>query len=225
LQRREMRCCNEWIVGLAVRVHSFCPMGPFPVVLCFLVGAADPPTSSTPNPSYNELAPLTGSGRVAWAVKNTIGPSSLLAGALQAGYGLKYNHPEEYGQGMLGYGKRFGLRLSSIGTSNVMEASLGALWHEDPRYRRSHEESTGGRFRHALKMTLMAEKSDGSLTPAYARLIAYTGSNAISDAWRPDSQRTVGDTMGRIMDRYEGRLLGNLWIEFWPSLKQRIFRK
>jgi hypothetical protein len=146
-------------------------------------------------------------------------------GALQAGFAQRYNHPEEYGQGMAGYGKRFGLRLSSVGTSNVMEASLGALWHEDPRYHRAHEESTGGRFRHALKMTLMTEKSDGSLTPAYARYIAYAGSNAISDAWRPDSQRTVGDTMMRIANRFEGRLLGNLWIEFWPTLKQRMFRK
>jgi len=204
-------------------------MGPFPVILLFLAGAADPPCStppSTPSQTSNdELPPLTGSGRAIWALKSTIGPSSLFVGAVQAAFSQKSNDPREYGQGMEAYGKRFGLRLSSVGTSNVMEASLGAIWHEDPRYHRAHEETTRGRLRHALMMTLMTERSDGSLKPAYARYIAYAGSNSISDAWRPDSQRNVGDTMMRIADRFEGRLLGNLFLEFWPSIKQRIFRK
>jgi hypothetical protein len=167
--------------------------------------------------------PITGEGRVVWAVKSTIVPGSLFVGAVQAGWGNLTDRPREYGEGMEGFGKRFGLRLSSVGTSNLMEASLGAIWGEDPRYRVSHEESTRGRFGHALKMTFMAEKADGTVAPAYARYIAYAGSNAISDAWRPDSQRNVSSTTARIGERFAGRFLGNVFKEFWPSMKQHMF--
>jgi hypothetical protein len=197
-------------------------MGPIPIVLFLLVGGGDTP-SPAPNHSNDALPPITGSGRVAWAVKSTIGPASLFVGVVDAAWGLEFDRPKEYGEGMEGYGKRYGLRLSSIGTSNVMEAGLGAIWNEDPRYHRAREESKGGRFNHALKMTVMAERSDGSLAPAYARYIAYVGSNAISDAWRPDSQQNASNTALRVGYRFAGRLMGNLWIEFWPSMKQHMF--
>jgi hypothetical protein len=124
---------------------------------------------------------------------------------------------------MEGFGKRFGLRLSSVGTSNVMEASLGAIWGEDPRYRVGHDATAGGHFSHAFKMTFLAQRNDGTVAPAYARYIAYAGSNAISDAWRPDSQVNFSSTMTRIGERFAGRLLGNMFQEFWPGIKQHTF--
>lgn len=205
-------------------------MGPFSLLALVLIGGTDttpPPTDnpgSTPTgPVYDTLGPITGKGRLVWAVNSTIGPGSLLVGAVQAGWGNLLNRPPEYRGGMEGFGKRFGLRLSSVGTSNVIEASLGAFWGEDPRYHVSHATSTGGHFGHALKMTFMAEKTDGTVAPAYARYIAYSGSNIISNAWRPDSQRNVGSTTLRIEERFAGRFLGNLFKEYWPSMKQHMF--
>jgi hypothetical protein len=171
------------------------------------------------------LPPLTGKGRVTWALNATIGPGSLFVGALQAGWGNLDNRPREYGEGMEGFGKRFGLRLSSVGTSNVMEAGLGAIWGEDPRYHLGHDTTTRGHFGHAIKMTFMADRTDGTVAPAYARFIAYAGSNAISDAWRPDSQVNVESTMVRIGERFAGKMLGNLFKEYWPTMKQHTFLK
>ncbi len=204
-------------------------MGPLPIVIFFLVGGRDLPPSpdspgTTPAASSNDVsAPITGSDRVKWALNSTVGPGSLFVGAVEAGWGNLRNRPPEYGQGMEGFGKRFGLRLSSVGTSNLMEASLGAIWGEDPRYHVSHDHTTRGHFNHAFKMTFMAERADGSVEPAYARYIAYAGSNAISDAWRPDSERTMSNTMSRIGERFAGTLLGNLFKEFWPDQKRHTF--
>jgi len=208
-------------------------MGSLPLLILLLTGdqplpqAPDQkqlvPTSTPASPAKDSADAITGGGRIMWALNSTIGPGSLFIGALQAGWGNLTNRPPEYRGGMEGFGKRFGLRLSSVGTSNVMEASLGAIWGEDPRYRPSHETTVHGHFAHALKMTVMAQRSDGSLAPAYARYIAYAGSNAISDAWRPDSQLTVGSTMSRIGERFAGRFLGNAFREFWPVIKQHSF--
>jgi hypothetical protein len=204
-------------------------MGPLPILALLLIGGPDapPPTDnpgSTPTGApATAVDPITGEGRLVWALQSTIGPGSLFVGAVQAGWGNLTNRPPEYHQGMEGFGKRFGLRLSSVGTSNVMEASLGAIWGEDPRYHMGDTATFRGHFGQALKLTFMAQKSDGSLAPAYARYIAYAGSNAISDAWRPDSQVNVSSTMTRIGERFAGRFIGNLFKEYWPSMKQHTF--
>jgi hypothetical protein len=205
-------------------------MGSLSIVALLLIGGTETPAPPTDNPgttpsssSTDSSQPITGEGRLVWAVRSTIGPGSLLVGVVEAGWGNLFDRPPEYREGMEGFGKRFGLRLSSVGTSNVMEASLGAIWGEDPRYHLSDRRTTGGHFGHALKMTFMADKADGSVAPAYARYIAYAGSNVISNAWRPDSQRNLASTTSRIEERFAGRFLGNLFSEYWPGIRQHMF--
>jgi hypothetical protein len=215
-------------------------MGSVPLLIFLLTGVQDNsqaapapqqmvPSTTASTPASNTaatdktVAPITASERAKWALVKTIGPGSLFVGAVQAGWGNLTDRPKEYGEGMEGFGKRFGLRLSSVGTSNLMEASLGSIWGEDPRYFRQDRDSNGGRFKHALKMTFMARRSDGNLAPAYARYIGYVGSNAISDAWRPDSQVNFSSTITRIGERFAGKLLGNLFQEYWPELKRHSF--
>ncbi|HEY7615282.1 MAG TPA: hypothetical protein VH744_00625, partial [Terriglobales bacterium] len=90
-----------------------------------------------PKVSYR---PITGEQRFRWFVNNTVGPASLGAGILSAGLGTARNNPEEYGPTWEGFGKRYGMRLTGVSTGNAMEAGLGSLWGEDPRYfRASHE--------------------------------------------------------------------------------------
>jgi hypothetical protein len=200
-------------------------MGPLPLVILLLLGGTDPPapTPGTPtstNPNDPPI-PITGAGRLEWAVKNTIGPASLLTGVLSATYGTVVNHPREYGESFEGFAKRYGLDLTGVATSNVMEAGLGMLWGEDPRYHRS-EGTFRQRFHRTLKMTFLSENRDGSMMPAYARYIAIAGSNVLSDTWRPNSDRDRADTVERIGEGFGGRLLRNLWEEFWPDVKQRL---
>src|SRR5580658_7149704 len=68
---------------------------------------------------------------------------------------------------------------------------------EDPRYTRSQSESFTGRFGHVVKATFLTRNRRVQLMPAYARYISISGSNFISNAWRPDSQATVGNAVFR----------------------------
>jgi hypothetical protein len=106
-----------------------------------------------------------------------------------------------------------------------MEAELGALWGEDPRYHRAPTREFKGRVWHSIKTAFIAYDRQGDPMPAYARLIAVSGSNALSNTWRPDSQRTAGETMGRIGYGFLGRLTSNAFAEFWPDVKKMIKRK
>jgi hypothetical protein len=203
-------------------------MGSVPFFIFLLTGAPDMPPPPNPQnftPTTSTTAapvPITGVERLEWVLKSTIGPANLEIGILSAAWGTGFNHPKEYGQSFEGFAKRYGLRLSGVATSNVAEASLGVIWDEDPRYHRDPDLPFGQRFGRTLKMTFMSNRK-GELIPAYARFIAIAGTNVLSDSWRPDSDRGPGNTIERIGLGFGGRLLGNMYEEFWPDMKKHVF--
>jgi hypothetical protein len=170
-------------------------------------------------------APITGDERVKWALLNTVGPASIFGGAISAGWGTFFNQPHEYGTHWDGFGKRYGMRLSGIATSNVMEAGLGAIWGEDPRYHRTQDRSFGGRVTHVVKMTFLAQNSAGEIVPAYARYAGIAGSNFLSNSWRADSEANDGHAVTRIGLGFLGRMCANAFEEFWPDLRDRLFHR
>lgn len=197
-------------------------------VLCVLLFppllmAQTPQTSpSGLNPAY---VPITGKGRAKWAVVSTIGPESLAAGVLSAGWGTIFNSPPEYGTNFDGFAKRYGMRLTGVSTGSAIEASVGALWGEDPRYFASKDRSFWGRVLHAGNMVIMAPGRDGKLRPAYARYAGNVGNNFLSNTWRVDSESSVSAALSRIAVGFAGKYGGNLFYEFWPTVRDKIKKK
>jgi hypothetical protein len=173
------------------------------------------------NPSITQ--PITGGGRIEWAIMSTISLPSFGAGLFSSGWGTYQNQPTEYGVSLKGFEKRFGMRLTGVATSNTMEAGLGAIWGEDPRYQREAGQPFGHRVRHVVKMTFMAPNRHGRMVPAYARYAAISGSNVLSNTWRPDSDATANHTMLRIGFGFLGDITSNAFFEFWPDVKDRFF--
>lgn len=171
----------------------------------------------------NPYRAITGRERLRWTMKSTVGPESLGAGLLSAGFGTATNRPREYAPSWGGFGKRYGMRLTGISTGNVMEASLGAIWGEDPRYDRAPDAPFGTRVRNVIKLTFAAPRRDGHLAPAYARFIAIPGNNILSNTWRPDSETYAADTALRTIWGILGRMGTNAIVEFWPDIRQRLF--
>jgi hypothetical protein len=167
--------------------------------------------------------PITGGGRITWAISNTIGPATLLGDFFSAGVGTAYNKPHEYGAHWDGFGKRYGMAVAASATSNVMEAGLGSIWGEDPRYHRSDAESFRGRVGHAVKMTFLAQNRNGEIMPAYARYAGIAGSNFLSNAWRPDSEANTDHAVTRIGLGFVGRMTSNMFEEFWPDIRRHLF--
>jgi hypothetical protein len=166
--------------------------------------------------------PITGKERVAWAVRHTVGTKSLVTGLFTSAIGTAENSPLEYGPHWDGFGKRYGMRLTGVATQNAMEASLGALWGENPRYFPSGATGFQSRMKHIVVMTFAARRGDGRLEPAYARFVAMPGSNFLSNAWRPDSTATTGDASRRTLLAFVSRLAGNAVSEFWPDVKKHL---
>jgi hypothetical protein len=169
--------------------------------------------------------PITSKERASWALESTVGADSLLGGVISAGWGTIFNTPHEYGTHWEGFGDRYGMRLTGIATSNAMEAGLGAVWGEDPRYIRASGEGFGGRLGHAVKRAFLAQNKDGHLMPAYSRYMAIAGSNYLSNTWRANSEANASHAAMRVGLGFLGRIGGNIWQEFWPDVKQGFFHR
>jgi hypothetical protein len=204
--RKTERGASLLLTSLAVRTAPF--------ALLFLLAAAA------------ALAqPITQAQRLRWAAFSSAGAPSLAAGAFTSAISTAQNNPPEYGPHWDGYGKRQALRLSGAAASSLMEAELGALWGENPRYRRATATSPKSRVWHAVKTAFLAYDRNGNAMPAYARFIAVPTSNVIANSWRPDSQRTIGETSGRIGLGFLSRIAANSFAEFWPDIRRKLRKK
>jgi len=168
---------------------------------------------------------ISGKERVRWVLRGTFGPSNLLAGVFSAGISTAGNSPKEYGPHWDGYAKRYGMRLTGVASSNTMEAGLGAIWGEDPRYVRSASPSFKGRIGHVFLLTFVARNREGDLQPAYARYIAIPGSSFLSNTWRAASVADNSHALKRSGYGVLGKLAGNAWSEFWPDMRRKAFKK
>lgn len=168
--------------------------------------------------------PISNSQRIGWFFRSTVGPQSLTAGIFSAGFGTALNRPKEYGPHWDGFGDRYGMRLSGIASGNTMEAGLGAIWGEDPRYFRVAGQPFGSRLKNVFRLSVEHYRPDGHLAPAYAFFLATPGNNFLSNTWREKSEATVDDALLRTLWGYLGRVGSNAFQEFWPDVRQHVFR-
>lgn len=169
--------------------------------------------------------PITSRQRLRWFLTNTIGPPHLVGGLFTSAFGTAVDRPKEYGPGWAGFGERYGMRLTGIVTGNAIEASAGALWGEDPRYFRVPNEPFKKRILNVAQLTFKARRRDGHFSPAYARYIAISGNNFLSNTWRVDSEANTHDAVIRTADGFVGRFASNLFEEFWPDIKKAAFHR
>jgi len=189
------------------------------------------PESDTETSSFNAssssssdaLRPITAQERINWVVKGTIGPEGLAGELFGAGWDTLVNSPKTYGTHWQGFGDRLGMSVAGNAVSNTMEAGLGAIWGEDPRYTRDPGAPFSHRLGHVVRMTFMAQDRDGQVRLAYARFIAIPGSNFISNSWRAPGDDTAGNAAVRMGLGFFSRFGSNTFDEFWPDVHKKVF--
>ncbi len=166
--------------------------------------------------------PITPRQRVRWFIANTVGPPHLIGGMFAAGFGTALDRPREYGPHWGGFADRYGIRMTGIVTGNAIEAGVGYLIGEDPRYFRVQDSPFKARIGNVVRLTFFARHPDGTYGPAYARFLAISGNNFLSNTWRVHSEANARDALFRTAEGFAGRLAVNAFEEFWPDIKKRI---
>ena len=168
-------------------------------------------------PPGDPYVPIEVNQRADWIVDGTIGLRSLWVGVLTSSWETAWNTPAEWNRTWSGMGRRYVAREADVTISNALEAGLGAIWGEDPRYVPSQRHGIGPRARYAVKTVFLAPRRDGHLAPAWGRYVGNTLNNVIENAWLPASVTTPRQTIVSSANGFLGRLIGNMYEEFWPD--------
>jgi hypothetical protein len=164
--------------------------------------------------------------RLDWFDVRTFGVLNFGGSIPVAAWQTFMDRPHAAGRHWDGFGERYGVSVSTNAVSNAMEAGIGTIWGEDPRY---HREGAGtslkSRLGHVVKWTVVAPDRSGELRPAYARFIAFSGSSFISNAWREPGDTNVEHSFVRVGFALLGRMGSNAFDEFWPDTRRKLFHR
>ena len=111
------------------------------------------------------------------------------------------------------YGDGFGRRI----VRNSAEFALGAILHEDTRYRGLYKGSYARRLRHATVRAFQASASGSQYRPAYSRFAAVAVGELVSPVWSRGSPGA--EVVSCIGFSILGQVETNYLDEFTPELK------
>lgn len=176
--------------------------------------------------SIHNAPPLTAREKWQLMLKGQLDPFTFASAGLTAGIGQATNSFAQYGQGAEGFAKRYGAALADNADSGFFTNFVyPVLFHEDPRYFRSGEGTTRNRIAYSLEQVVVAKNDSGGRTFNFANVLGVFTAGAISNTYYPSHDRGLGLTASRAAISLGYGSIGNLFLEFWPDIDQRLFHK
>jgi hypothetical protein len=152
-------------------------------------------------------------------VDQSIAPFHFVTSAAGAGIDQARNALPGYGQGMSGYGKRFGSSLATS-TSNSFFGTflLSSMLRRDPRYFVTMQGGFKHRVAYALSRIVVTRTDDGTLAANWPGLFSPLMAEGLANSYLPVKERTVGRTFQRYGLRIGLNTASNLLREYWPTI-------
>jgi len=179
--------------------------------------------NTTRNP---DAVPLSSGQKFKLFFRSSTDPWPFLLTAVVAGIGQAENSNPTWGQGLKGYGKRYGAGYGDYFIGNLFgNAILTSALREDPRYFQKGTGSPLVRFLWAAGSTVWCKRDSGKWGPNYANVGGNMIGAAIGRFYYPASGRTVSDTITDGLTVSAEGIVGAEVIEFWPDMVRAHQRK
>jgi hypothetical protein len=176
--------------------------------------------------SNAQFTPLTVHEKWRLYYRQTIDPFHFVSIGFSAGIGQARDQFHDYGQGMEGYGKRYGAGFADSSLGGFFGSFLlPSLMHDDPRYFRRGSGSMLHRGLYAASRVFVIRHDDGSPRPNYPGLLGAFIGTGFGNLYYPKSERGPGTTFVRGAYVIEGGAIGFVFQEFWPDIHDKIFKK
>lgn len=159
---------------------------------------------------------LTGKQKFHMALKTEMDPFTFVATGLFAGAQQANNSLKGYGQGMEGYGKRYGAGFVT-GFDNVLIGSALLPWmlKQDPRYFYKGTGTTKSRILYAIANSVVCKGDNGRWQPDYSGIIGELAAGGLSNLYYPAGDRSgMGLTFENAGFAVAGGVMQNLFQEF-----------
>ena len=120
-------------------------------------------------------------------LKSTVGPFRLAWSAGAAGIDQWRDHPEEWGQGMKGFGRRYASNLGQNAIHQTVTYGLDEAFGLDTGFKKSTREGFGGRLKDALLQNVTSRTKSGKRVVSVPRFAgAYSAAIISRETWYPE---------------------------------------
>jgi hypothetical protein len=152
-------------------------------------------------------------------VDQSIAPFHFVTSAAGAGIDQARNALPGYGQGMSGYGKRFGSSLATAASTNFFGTFvLSSMLRRDPRYFVTLHGGFGHRVGYALSRIVVARTDDGKDAANWAGMLGPLLAESLANSYLPVKEQTAGRTFQRYGLRIGLNTASNALREYWPTI-------
>ncbi len=180
------------------------------------------PNYKTINDPEQPFAPMSVGEKFA-LVQHYFDPFTFVFTSITAGIEQASNEKEAYGQGTMGFAKRYGADFTDGFTNELFVTGVfPALLHEDPRYYRLGRGSAWKRTAYALSRILIAHSDSGAARINASEFLGNIASGALSMTYYPSNERSVGGVFTRMTIEVGYDSLFNVLKEFYPDLKRKF---
>jgi hypothetical protein len=131
----------------------------------------------------------------------------------------------KFGGGMEGYGKRLGASVAGAESATLFSGYIfPTLFHQDPRYFRSHQRDISNRLAYAASRVLIGRSDDGRNVINTSQIFGQFVQAAVSNAYIPYRNETVSGTIENALAGLGSVAQGDILNEFWPDIKEFFSR-
>ena len=170
--------------------------------------------------------PLNGHQKWHLWVEKQFDPFELIDIGIGAGIAQAQNDPESYGQGMQGYGKRYGVSIASEISNGFFASYLfPTVLHEDPRYFRMGDGPKVRRVLAALSTNVVTKTDGGHHRFNFSRSLGALVAAGISNAYYPVADRGASETFQRASMSVAFSSVSTIGDEFWPDIRRMLFER
>ena len=156
-------------------------------------------------------------------VEHYFDPFTFVFTSITASFEQATNDKAGYGQGALGFAKRYGADFTDGFTNELFVTGVfPTLLHEDPRYYRLGHGGAFKRTAYALSRILITHSDSGTARFNSSEFLGNITSGALSMTYYPQSERSVGGVFTRMGVEIGYDSLFNVLKEFYPDLKRKF---
>ena len=128
-----------------------------------------------------------------------------------------------FGGGMEGFGHRLGASAAGEEAASFFSGFVfPTLFHQDPRYFRSHQTRIVDRLAYAASRVVVGRSDSGHTVFNYSAISGQFVQAALSNAYIPYRNESVSGTIENALTGLTGVAQAQILNEFWPDIKQFV---
>ncbi len=180
---------------------------------------------STVVDSSTDYIPLTRHCKFESFRQQTYSPFTFISVAWEATWGQAWDQWPQYGQGMQGWGKRFGASLADTESRRFIQGFLlSSLFHQDPRYFPSGQKSIVARLAYAATRVVITRTDNGGSEGNTSELLGTLLTSSLQNAYYPRPDRGFNNTLNRFTGALTSDAISDIVHEFSPDMKRMFHR-